>query len=271
MLIIGERINATRKRIHEAVLRGDADLIRTEALKQVAAGADVLDINGGIAGREVELLSWLVEVVQAVTDVPLCLDSADPVALAAAIPLCRRRPIINSITDDEARLAAVLPLVKKHNARIVALCMAGDATPVGVDDRVATAARLVERLRGEGIPDDDIYVDPCVFPISTGTEHGPAMLESVARIRALFPNVHISAGVSNVSFGLPIRRLFNETFLILLLGRGLDAGIIDPCDEGTVARIMAAEALIGRDEHCGRYLKYYRSGKLDFMKPAATT
>ncbi len=263
MLIIGERINATRKRINEAVLNGNADLIREEARKQVEAGAHMLDVNGGVAGREIELLSWLVGIVQEEVDVPLCLDSADPAALAEALPLCRRRPLVNSITDEAARFEAILPLIKKHNASIIALCMSGDAPPAGAEDRVTIASRLVPRLLSQGISAGDIYVDPCVFPISTGSDHGPAVLEAVTRIRSLYPDVHISAGVSNVSFGLPLRKLLNEVFLVMLLERGLDTGIIDPCDAGVVARIRAAEALGGKDEFCAEYLQSFRSGALD--------
>jgi cobalamin-dependent methionine synthase I len=267
VLIIGERINATRKRINEAVLNGNAGLIKDEARKQIEAGAHILDVNGGVAGREIEFLTWLVGIVQETTDVPLCLDSADPAALAAALPLCRHQPMINSITDEPTRFNALLPLIKKHSPKVIALCMSSDSPPAGADDRVATATRLVNGLMAGGVPADDIYVDPCVFPISTGTDHGPAVLEAVSRIKALFPDVHISAGVSNVSFGLPVRKLINEVFLVMLLGRGLDTGIIDPCDEGVVARIRAAEALAGKDVFCAEYLQYYRSGKLDFMKP----
>jgi len=269
MLIIGERINATRKRVQEAVLAGDAAWIRGEARRQALAGADTIDVNGGVAGREPELLSWLVGIVQDEVDLPLCLDSADPVSLRRALPLCRRPAMINSITLEETRFQELLPLVLEFKAKVVALCMSGAAPPEGVEDRVETARRLVERLTAAGVAPDDIYVDPCVFPISTGGEHGPALLESVARIRALFPEIHLSAGVSNVSFGMPARRLLNETFLVMLVARGLDAAIIDPCDEGIVARILAAEALAGRDDYCGRYLKAYRAGRLHAGAPAA--
>jgi cobalamin-dependent methionine synthase I len=266
MVIIGERINSTRKRIQEAVLKGDAELIREEVRKQVAAGADILDVNGGVAGREAELLCWLVGIVQEVTDVPLCLDSADPVALRRALPLCRKPAMINSITDEQARFDAVLPLVLEFRARVIALCMSESAPPAGADARVATATRLIERLTTAGVPPGDIYVDPCVFPISTGPEHGPAVLDSVTRIRSLYPDVHVSAGVSNVSFGLPGRKLVNEVFLMMLLSRGLDAAIIDPCDEGLVARVKAAEALAGRDEFCQEFLVAFRGGMMDFLK-----
>ncbi len=263
MLIIGERINATRKRIGEAVVRRDAEFIKEEARRQVESGAHMLDINGGIAGQEVENLTWLVQIVQEVSEVPLCLDSADPEALRQALPLCKQAPIINSITDEPARFQTVLPLIKQYNAGVVALCLSGGSPPKGVEDRVTTAFGLVDRLTSGGVPPDRIYVDPCVFPISTGSEHGPALLDAVSRIRSERPGVRTICGVSNVSYGMPVRKLLNEVFLLMLLGRGLDAAIIDPCDEGLVARIFAAEALGGRDAFCKAYLRAFRAGKLE--------
>lgn len=267
MLIIGERINATRKRIGEAVTKRDADFIREEARKQVEAGAHLLDVNGGIAGQEVDNLSWLVNIVQEAVQVPLCLDSADPEALRQALPLCRMQPMINSITNDPERFEAVLPLITKFNAKVIALCLAAGAPPTGLEDRVATAVTLVQRLEAAGVPAGNIYVDPCVFPISTGSQHGPAVLDAIGRIRAQCPGVHTSAGVSNVSYGLPVRKLLNEVFLLMLLGRGMDAAIIDPCDAGLMAGILAAEALGGCDAHCMGYLRAYRSGKLEITSP----
>lgn len=263
MIIIGELINCTRKKVGAAAEKKDADFIKDVALRQVAAGAHMLDVNGGLAGREAECLAWLVGIVQEVSELPLSLDSSDPEALRAALPLCQRRPLINSITDEGARLQAVLPLVREYGARVVALCMGESGTPTGVDDRVETACRLVDRLTGEGVALEDIFVDPCALPISTGPEHGPSMLEAVGRIAARYPGVHISAGLSNVSYGLPLRKLVNEVFLMLLMARGLDAAIVDPCDRQLMANVAAAEALLGRDEYCVEYLRAYRQGKLE--------
>jgi 5-methyltetrahydrofolate--homocysteine methyltransferase len=263
MILIGELINCTRKKVGAAAAQKDAAFIRDVALKQVAAGARMLDVNGGLAGREAETLAWLVEIVQETVETPLSLDSSDPEALRAALPLCKQRALINSITDEPARLEAVLPLLKEHRAQVVALCMGPNGTPTGVDDRVETACCLVDRLTTAGLALDDIYVDPCVLPISTGPEHGPAILEAVGQIRARYPGVHISAGLSNVSFGVPVRKLVNEVFLLLLMARGLDAAIVDPCDRQLMANVAAAEALLGRDEFCVEYLRAYREGKLE--------
>jgi cobalamin-dependent methionine synthase I len=267
MFIIGELINCTRKRIGAAAQSRDAEFIKEVARNQVDAGADMLDVNGGIPGQEVECLTWLVNVVQEAVETPLCLDSADPAALRAALPLCKQRPMINSITDELARYQAVLPLLKEYHAKVIALCMGASGPPTGVEDRIATACRLVNGLTTEGLALEDIYADLCVLPASTGPEHGKALLEAIGQIQGRYPGVHISAGVSNVSFGLPVRKLLNEVFFLLLMAHGLDAAIVDPCDRQLMMNIKAAEALLGRDEYCVEYLRAYREGKLEL--PAA--
>ena len=263
MFIIGELINCTRKRVGAAAQNRDASLIQEVARTQASAGADMLDVNGGLAGQEAECLAWLVGVVQEAVQIPLCLDSSDPQALQRALPLCQKRPLINSITDEPARYQAVLPLLKEFRPQVIALCMSAAGPPLGVEDRVATASRLVERLTAEGTALEDIFVDPCVLPASTGPEHGKAILEAVGQIKSRYPGVHISAGVSNVSYGLPLRKLLNEVFLVLLLGWGLDAAIVDPCDQQMMMNLRAAEALLGRDEYCVAYLRAFRDGKLE--------
>jgi len=260
MLIIGELINCTRKKVGEAAQNRDAEFFKDLARKQAAAGANVLDVNGGLPGQEVELLSWLVDLVQGVVDIPLCLDSADPEALVKALPLCKHRPIVNSISDEPARWA-MLPVLKEHRPKVIALCLSASGMPNGVDDRVATASRLIDRLTAEGFALDDIYVDPCVMPVATGPQ-GKNIATAVGQIVAKYPGVHISAGVSNVSFGLPVRKLLNETFLTLLMAHGLDAAIVDPCDPQLIMNVLAAEALLGRDAYCKSYVRAYREGKL---------
>ena len=267
MLIVGERINATRKRIGRAVGEQDAEFIGREAVRQVEAGAGMVDVNGGVPGREEEYLPWLVSVVQDAVDVPLCLDSANPEALALALPLCKNRPMINSVTAEPERLEAVLPLVSEHNTKIIALCLTGSGVPSGVTDRVETASGLIEQITGTGVPQENIYVDPCVFPIGTDTTQGPAILEAIAQISASFPQVHTIGGISNVSFGLPVRKLLNETFLTLAMARGLDAAIIDPTNRQMMAAVTASQALLGNDDYCAEYLQAYRAGKLE--PPAA--
>src|SRR5271157_2799583 len=230
MLIIGELINCTRKKVGEAAEKLDAEFFKYLALKQANAGAGMLDVNGGIVGKEVELLSWLVNLVQSVVDIPLSLDSADPKAMSKALPLCKLRPMVNSISDEPDRWA-LLPLLKEHKPKVIALCMSEAGPPSGVEDRVATASRLIDRLTAEGFALDDLYVDACVMPISTSQDQGLKLSTAIRQIALKYPGVHFSAGVSNVSFGLPQRKLINQSFMLLLMAYGLDAAIVDPCDQ----------------------------------------
>jgi 5-methyltetrahydrofolate--homocysteine methyltransferase len=263
MLIVGERINATRKKVGAAVEAQDAEHIKAEAVKQVEAGADLIDVNGGIPGKEIEYLQWLVDVVQEVVEVPLCLDSADAEALKAALPRCKQPPLINSITLEEERLEKVIPLIKEYDTRVIGLCLSDEGPPKGLDDRLDFAARLIDRLTGDGVPLENIYVDPCVFPISAAPEAGSFVLEAIAWIHSEYPGIHTICGASNVSFGLPVRKLLNSVFLTMLIARGLDSAIIDPCNSLTKACILAAEALIGRDEFCMSYIEAFRAGHLE--------
>jgi cobalamin-dependent methionine synthase I len=272
MFIIGELINSTRKRVREAVIARDADYIREIAVRQQQAGAQMLDVNGGVPGQEIECLTWLVGVVKEAVDLPLCLDSNDPEVLRAALPLVGRSVMINSVNDEEGRVDTMLPLLKEHQAKVIALCMGQAGPPKGFEDRVETGCRLVDRLTGAGIAIGDIYVDPCVVPISTGHTHGAAAADAIGELVKRYPGVHSSVGLSNVSFGLPARKLLNESFLLLLLSRGLDAAILDPCDRALMAGLVAGEALLGRDNHCLRYLRAFRDGRLEApaAAPAAT-
>jgi 5-methyltetrahydrofolate--homocysteine methyltransferase len=263
MLIVGERINATRKKIGEAVQAHDAEHIKAEAVKQVEAGANLIDVNGGIPGKETEFLQWLVDVVQEVVDVPLCLDSADASALEVALPKCNQPPMINSITFEKERLEKVTPLVTEHSAKVIALCLSDEGPPQDYDGRIEIAARLVDRLTGDGVPLENIYVDPCVFPVSTSSDSGSFVLDAINWIHSQYPGVHTICGASNVSFGLPVRKLLNSVFLAMLIARGLDSAIIDPCNTLTRACLLAAEALTGRDEFCTSYIEAFRAGDLE--------
>lgn len=263
MLIVGERINSTRKRINKAVRDRDADRIKREATTQVAAGADYIDINAGTSvARETEDLKWLVETVQSATDAPLCIDSANPEALSAALDLVTHTPIINSITAEAARKDAILPLVLKSGAGIVALLMGDAGMPEDAAGRIAVAETLIPELEEAGIPRDRIYIDPLVRPISTDTKQSTAVLETVRTVMTGWPGVHTVCGLSNISFGLPARSVLNTTFLALMIEAGLDGAIIDPTEPRMVATIAAAEALLGNDDFCMGYIQAHRAGHI---------
>ena len=263
MIVIGEKINSSIKRVAAAIESNDGSYIQKLAIDQVEAGADMLDVNAGtFFDREVQLLQWLVRTVQEVVEVPLCIDSPNPVALKAALSLHRGKALVNSISLESDRYSSIVPVVREFGASVVALCMDEHGIPRTVDNRIDIARRLAEKLESDCVPPNDIFFDVLVQPISVDTTFGVVALDTVRRIRESIPGTHITCGLSNVSFGLPERRLLNSTFAAPLLASGMDTFIIDPLDSMLMAIIAAAKALTGQDEFCEDYLKTFRSGKL---------
>jgi 5-methyltetrahydrofolate--homocysteine methyltransferase len=263
MLIIAERINSTRKSVAKAVSERDEAFIRDLAERQAAAGADFLDVNAGaFPSDEAEHLKWLVTVCQDAVDIPLSLDSPSPDALKAALPLVKKPPFINSITGEASRIEQVVPLVVEHEANVICLSMDEGGMPETAADRVEVAKKTVATLEKMGVPAERMFCDPLVQPVSTNSEYGPLVLDTIGGIREALPEVHIICGLSNVSFGLPQRKLVNRNFLSMCVARGLDAAILDPLDDLLMANMHASEMLAGRDEYCMNYLGAHKEGKL---------
>lgn len=265
MLIVGERINTSRKAIEPAVKARDVEFIQNEAKNQVACGAAYVDVNAGtLVSEEPEALVWLVQTVQAAVDVPLCIDSPNPVAIEAALKVHKGQAMVNSITAEKERYNSIVPLVKEYGCKIVALCMDDSGMPDTSEDRFRIASTLVDNLTGDGIERDDIYIDPLVRPISTGADFGIIVLDTIKRIMTELEGVHTICGLSNISFGLPTRKLLNRTFLVMAMTCGLDAAILDPTDKEMMALVIAGRALLGKDEFCMDYLTAHREGKFEF-------
>jgi len=264
MLIVAERINASRKAIRAALEKLDATAIANEVRAQAEAGAHYIDLNGGtFPGREAELLCWLVDTAQGATELPLCLDSPDPDALAAALARVKgARPMINSINLEPERFARVLPLAREHRAKLIALSQGEGVPAASAAEKLDLASRLVEQLTGAGMELDDIYVDPLVFPVGTDSASALATVSAMREIMARFPGVHTICGLTNVSHGLPARKLVNRTFLAGAIANGMDAAIIDPTDTQLMATLFAAEAVFGRDEYCVNLIEAFQAGKL---------
>ena len=261
MFIVGERINASRKMIKPAIENRDADFIVKEASDQSSAGADMVDVNAGVfVNKEVEYLPWLVETIQAKVDVRLCLDSPDPKAIEAALAVHKGQAMINSISLEKERFETLLPLIGKYKAKVVALCMTDTGMPKTAQERFDIASELIEKLTKAGMPLDDIYVDPLVMAVSTDSSFGIEFLQAVRLIMTGHPGVHTICGLSNISFGLPLRSQINQTFAVMGMTMGLDGLIIDPLDKRMMAGIMMAETLLGHDQYCAGYLKAYRDG-----------
>lgn len=261
--VIGEKINGTRKLVGTAVVERDTDLIQSLATRQAEAGATWIDVNAGTrSDREPEDLIWLVKTVEAVVDVPLCLDSANPEALRAAIGQVARTPLLNSISGEVWRLESVLPLAAEHGCPVIALSLDAEGIPNGQDGRLAVIRRLVEATRAVGLADERVYLDPLVMTISTDITAALVAVDTIRQIRAEFPDAHITSGLSNISFGLPARPLVNRTFLTLAMAAGQDSAILDPLDRELRAAMIATGLLLGRDRHCRGYTKAFRAGLL---------
>ena len=264
MLIIGERINASRKPIRAALESLDADFIRSEVRAQAEAGAHYIDLNGGtFPGREAELLCWLVDTAQQETQLPLCLDSSDPEALAAALPRIRGpQPMLNSISLEAERFETLMPLVREHPVKLIALAQDEGPPPVTAAGKLETASRLVEKLVDSGMELDDIYVDPLVFPVGLDSSSALAAVTAMREVMARFPGVHTICGLTNVSYGLPERRLLNRTFLVGAIANGMDAVVIDPTDAQLMSALFSAEAVFGQDDYCLKFLDAVQAGRL---------
>jgi cobalamin-dependent methionine synthase I len=263
MIVVGEKINTSRKSIEDAVNSGDAEFIIKVAREQAEAGAHFIDVNAGtFLDRETECLCWLVETVQSSVDLPLCLDSPNPTALSEAIKHHKGNPMINSISLEKDRLESLLPVVSSHPCHVIALCMAETSMPTTVEDRVQVGSELIGKLTGEGIPLERIYVDPLVQPVSVDTQMGNAAFGAIRRIMEEFPGVNTICGLSNVSFGLPERHLLNRHFLALCMASGLSAAILDPTDTRLMTTLVTAELLLGRDEFCEHFIDAYQNSRI---------
>jgi 5-methyltetrahydrofolate--homocysteine methyltransferase len=266
LIIVGEKINTSLKGVTDAVKYRDTDFIRQRAIEQANNGAHYIDVNcGTLIDQEEEALAWLVETVQQAVDKPCCIDSPNPLALSAAIKLHKGKPMINSITAEKERYGKIIPLVKEYKAAIVALVMDDEyGMPADAPTRIKVGIRLIEMLISDGVPIEDIYIDPLIQPISTSGEMGVVAVEAIQGIKEAYPNIHFMCGLSNVSFGLPKRGQLNRTFLVMCMLAGLDGAILDPGNKEMMAIIYTAEALLNKDKYTKNYLKAFREGRLEF-------
>ncbi len=263
MIIVGEKINTSRRAVEDAVSNRDTAFIARMAREQAEAGAAYIDVNAGtFVDQEVDSLCWLTETVQQEVDLPLSLDSPNPVALSEAMKLHKGEPLINSISLEEDRLDSLMPVITRQPCSVVALCMAKTSMPVTTKERVEVGSELVSRLIAEGLPLEKIYVDPLIQPVSVDTNMGLAALGAIRRIMDDHPGVNTICGLSNISFGLPERRLVNRNFMALCIAYGLSAVIMDPTDRQLMANLLTAEMILGRDEYCGSFIDAYESGRL---------
>ena len=258
-VLIGERINPTgRKLLAAEMAAGDYSRVQSDALAQVAAGANMLDVNAGIPlADEPKILAEAIQLVQSLTDVPLSIDSSIVAALEAGLAVYKGKPLLNSVTGEEERLESVLPLVKKYGAAVVAI--SNDETGISEDPdvRFEVAKKIVQRAADHGIPYSDIVVDPLVMPVGALNQAGRSVFHLIRRLREEL-KVNTTCGASNFSFGLPNRHGLNAAFLSMLVGAGMTSAITNPLHAEEMTAILGADVAMGHDENCMRWIQKFR-------------
>jgi 5-methyltetrahydrofolate--homocysteine methyltransferase len=260
-VMIGERINPTGRKLLAAEMKeGDFGRVSTDAVAQVAAGAQMLDVNAGIPlADEPALLAQAIQLVQSVTDVPLSIDSSIIEALEAGIEVYQGKPLINSVTGEDEVLERVLPLVARYGAAVVAI--SNDETGISEDPdvRFAVAEKIVNRAADHGIPREDVVVDPLVMPIGAMGQAGQQVFRLLRRLQGEL-KVNTMCGASNVSFGLPNRHVITGTFLAMAISNGMTSAIMNPLHDEVRSAVMAADVLAGHDPDCGAWIAANRPG-----------
>jgi 5-methyltetrahydrofolate--homocysteine methyltransferase len=268
--IIGERINPTgRKRLAAEMAAGDFERVRKDAIAQVEAGAYVLDVNAGIPlADEPAILAEAIRVAQSVVDVPLCIDSSIVKALEAGLAAYKGKPLLNSVTGEDERLEAVLPLVAQYRCAVIGI--SNDETGISEDPsiRFAVAKKIVERAESYGIPREDVLIDPLAMPIGAVRSAGQSLFRLVRRCREEL-GVNTCCGASNISFGLPDRPALNAAFLAMAMAAGMTCAITNPIDAEIKKMILAADVMLGHDGNCAAWLRYSRQSAAAVVGPTA--
>ena len=263
-VIIGERINPTgRKLLAKEMSEGDFSRVEKDTLEQVKAGAQMLDVNAGIPlADEPKILADSIKLVQSLTDVPLSIDSSIVAALESGLEVYKGKALLNSVTGEEERLEAVLPLVKKYGCAVVAI--SNDETGISEDPdvRFEVAKKIVERAADHGIHSHDVIVDPLVMPIGAINSAVKQVMKLVRRLKDEL-KVNTTCGASNVSFGLPNRHGINSAFLTMAIASGLTSAITNPLEENVIQAVLGADVMMGNDPDCSEWIKKYRIASTD--------
>ena len=261
MIVIAEKINGTRKAVAQAIRDRNEAFIVELAQSQAAAGSTYLDVNAGTApDREPEDMKWLVNTIQGACDTPLCLDSANPAALEAGLAVVKQTPLINSVSGEKSRIEGVLPLALKHKTGLILLALDDEqGIPETAQGRMNIIRKLVDMALQGGLNEEQLFIDPLVTAISTGTNNALITFDTIGQIKAAYPKVHVTCGLSNISFGMPLRRIINKYFMAMAVQAGLDSAIIDPNDRELKAAMLASEMLMGLDRHCLNFNRAFRA------------
>jgi cobalamin-dependent methionine synthase I len=267
MLVVGENINASNKKVGQAIADKNRESIADLARKQSEAGADFIDVNAGTGPGSWEspeaAMEWLIEVVRSVTDKPLTIDSDLPSVIGAGL---RKYPgdtvMINSVNAEPSRLRSIGPLAAERRSLLVALAMGEGAIPKRVDERLAACEAIMSELKQMGVDEEQVLFDPLVLPVSVDTTQAAVTLKTIEGIKSRFPSAKTVVGLSNISYGLPNRDMVNRAFLLMAVAVGLDAAIMNPLDAKMMSLVKVADMLMGKDVACRAYIRAHRKGLL---------
>jgi 5-methyltetrahydrofolate--homocysteine methyltransferase len=267
MIIIGEKINGTIPVVKEAIEKRDAAFIADRAIKQAEAGAHFIDVCASTAPEfEIETLKWLMAVVQDATDTPLCIDSPNPRVIEAVFKYANKPGMLNSISEEGGKCEVLLPLMEGNTWEVVGLTCDNNGIPNDVQTKLNITKIMVEKAAKYGVTPDRIHIDPCVMALSTENNSMLNFAQEIKEIKALYPTIHVTGAISNMSFGLPIRSLLNKTCMAFAIQAGMDSAVLDPMNRDMMGIIFATYALLGKDKHCRKYSKAYRQGTIGPVK-----
>lgn len=267
MIIIGEKINGTIPSVKRAIEEKDEKFIGDLAAKQADAGADYIDVCAGTTPEiEVETLKWLMDIVQDAVDKPLCIDSPNPKTIEAVFKYAKEPGIINSVSEEGDKCEVIYPLIQGTEWEVIALTCDNRGIPSDVQTRVDITKIIVEKADKYGITPDRIHIDPLVIALATDNQSLIKFIETTKTIKEMYPTIKVTSGLSNISFGMPLRKVVNQNFLTLAIYGGMDSAIMDPCDRDMMAALLATEALLGRDRYCRKFSSAYRKGKIGHKK-----
>lgn len=265
MIVIGEKINGSIPSVAKAIAERNEDWIRNLAKIQSEAGADYIDVCASVKNNEIETMHWLIDLVQEVTDTPICIDSPDANICVACMPFCKKPGMINSVSMEGNKADIIFPAIAGTTWQVVALLCA-KGIPQSAEDRLEVFDDLMVKAKEYGIAPSRIHIDPLVEMLCT-SEDGIAMVEEVIEtVKEKYPSIHVTGAVSNISFNLPVRKLLNQAFLVLAMKAGMDSAVMDPTNRDMMGMMYATEAMLGMDDYCVEYIGAYREGKFGPVK-----
>lgn len=261
MIIIGEKINGAIPAVAEAIARRDAAFIRDLAISQTEAGANYIDVCASTNVEvELETIEWLITEVQEAVDTPIAVDSPNAEICARAIAFCNKPGLVNSVSLEGDKIDTIFPIIANTPWHCAALLCDDSGIPKSGEQRLAVFAAIMDKAKQYGIDPSRLHIDPLVEMLCTSEDGIKVILEVIARIKELYPTIHVTGGASNISFNLPARKFVNQAFIVLAIGAGMDSAIISPLNKHMMGLIYAAEALMGQDEFCINYITGYREG-----------